>query len=240
MMEINWAKLGGLLPVVVQDWLNSDVLMLAYMNEEALNLTMNSGFAHYFSRTKGRIWKKGEESGNVQIVKSLALDCDGDALLLKVDQLGGAACHSGARSCFFHEFDGEFSPKPDLVAEFSPKYGVLDELLNADAQSSYVARLYARGENQYPKKICEEAAELAFAIKDLSKFSRYKDCGAEIFGEHVPGDPAYDVVYEAADLFFHVLCALAAFDIHPNRVLDELALRNGISGIEEKNARGVR
>ena len=102
-LKIDWQKVGGLLPVAVQDELSNEVLMMAYMNEEALNLSLKSGFAHYFSRTKNRIWKKGEESGNVQKIKSATLDCDFDTLLLKVEQTG-TACHTGKKSCFLMKF----------------------------------------------------------------------------------------------------------------------------------------
>ncbi len=102
-MKIDWEKTGGLLPVVVQDVASSEVLMLAYMDEEALNLSLETGFAHYFSRTKNRIWKKGEQSGNVQKIEDAYLDCDNDTLLIKVEQQGGAACHTGAKSCFFRK-----------------------------------------------------------------------------------------------------------------------------------------
>ncbi|MBF0985330.1 MAG: phosphoribosyl-AMP cyclohydrolase, partial [Campylobacter sp.] len=102
-MKIDWEKTGGLLPVVVQDVASSEVLMLAYMDEEALNLSLETGFAHYFSRTKNRIWKKGEQSGNVQKIEDAYLDCDNDTLLIKVEQKGGTACHTGAKSCFFRK-----------------------------------------------------------------------------------------------------------------------------------------
>ena len=105
--SIDWQKVGGLLPVVVCDHATNEVLMLAFMNEGALNLTLSSRYAHYFSRTKNRIWKKGEESGNTQEIKSASLDCDNDTLLLKVVQNGAAACHTGARSCFFNEINLE-------------------------------------------------------------------------------------------------------------------------------------
>ena len=102
-MKIDWEKTGGLLPVVVQEVASGEVLMLAYMDEEALNLSLETGFAHYFSRTKNRIWKKGEQSGNVQKIANAYLDCDNDTLLIKVEQKGGAACHTGAKSCFFRK-----------------------------------------------------------------------------------------------------------------------------------------
>ena len=91
------------MPAVVQESSSGEVLMLAYMNEEALNLSLKTGFAHYFSRTKNRIWKKGEQSGNVQKIEDAYLDCDNDTLLIKVEQKGGAACHTGAKSCFFRK-----------------------------------------------------------------------------------------------------------------------------------------
>lgn len=246
-MRVNWQKLDGLLPVIVQEDGSNEVLMMAYMNEEALNLSIKTGFAHYFSRTKNRIWKKGEESGNTQEIKDMKLDCDNDSLLIKVVQNGGAACHTGAKSCFFNQISLEpnSDTKPQNEPNLNLKYDILDHLyhvalqrkLNADASSSYIAKLYSKGENAYLKKVCEEAGEFAFAIKDLSKFKKYSDLERESFGEHKAGDPAIDVVYEGADIIFHMIVALADFDIHPSRVLDELKRREGISGIEEKNGR---
>ena len=106
--EIDFAKQDRLVPAIAQDHLTGEVLMLAYMNAEALEETIKTGRACYFSRSKNRLWRKGEESGNVQLVHSLYTDCDHDTILLKVEQLGGAACHTGHRSCFHlrHEGDG--------------------------------------------------------------------------------------------------------------------------------------
>ena len=288
-MKVDWQKLGGLLPAIVQDAGDGAVLMLAYMNEEALNLTLRTGYAHYFSRSKGRIWKKGESSGHVQLVREVFLDCDNDTLLLKVEQCGGSACHTGSRSCFFKEIslqkDGENVESPSVCdaknstiqnftaanfiatnsaaerntqnldaasqnstlensAEKSP-YGILDEIyhvcldrkLNGESALSYVASLYAKGENAYLKKIAEEACEFALACKDLSRSELYADVAHESFGEHRAGEPRYDVIYEGADLLFHLLLALAAHNIHPDAILDELARRQGQSGIEEKRSR---
>ncbi len=102
-MEVlpDFEKGNGLVPVIVQDSKTKDVLMLAYMNREAWDVTIATKKAHYFSRSRGRLWQKGEESGNVQIVKEIRLDCDRDTVLLFVEQKGGAACHKGYRSCFF-------------------------------------------------------------------------------------------------------------------------------------------
>ncbi|WP_291938636.1 phosphoribosyl-AMP cyclohydrolase [Campylobacter sp.] len=283
-MKVDWQKLGGLLPAIVQDAGDGAVLMLAYMNEEALSLTLQTGYAHYFSRSKGRIWKKGEESGHVQLVREAFLDCDNDTLLLKIEQCGGSACHTGSRSCFFKEISlqkrGENIQSPgacdaknsaiqnftavnsaaecseqnldaaaqnstlESSAEKSP-YGILDEIyhvcldrkLNGEPALSYVASLYAKGENAYLKKIAEEACEFALACKDLSRSELYADIAREGFGEHRVGEPRYDVIYEGADLLFHLLLALAARNIHPDALLDELARRQGQSGIEEKRRR---
>ena len=102
---IDFDKAGGIVPVVTQDEGTGEVLMLAYMNHEALAETLRTGRACYFSRSRNRLWRKGEESGNVQHVKQLFYDCDADTLLLKVDQVGGAACHEGYESCFFREIE---------------------------------------------------------------------------------------------------------------------------------------
>ena len=283
-MKVDWQKLGGLLPAIVQDVGDGAVLMLAYMNEEALSLTLRTGYAHYFSRSKGRIWKKGEESGHVQLVREAFLDCDNDALLLKIEQCGGSACHTGARSCFFKEIslqkDGEnfdsssaCDAKNSTIQNFTAAnsaaerseqnldaslqnsalessaekgpYGILDEIyhvcldrkLNGESALSYVASLYAKGENAYLKKIVEEACEFALACKDLSCNELYADIARESFGEHRAGEPRYDVIYEGADLLFHLLLALAAHNIHPDALLDELTRRQGQSGIEEKRSR---
>lgn len=247
-LKIDWQKVGGFLPVVVQDDGNGEVLMMAYMNEEALNLSLESGFAHYFSRTKNRIWKKGEESGNVQKIKSATLDCDFDTLLLKVEQTR-TACHTGKKSCFFNEISLENGENSANLAQnevvSKPKYDILDEIyhtclerkFNANAQNSYVASLYAKGENAYLKKIAEEACEFALACKDLSKAEKYAKFGIETFGEHKKDEPKFDAVYEGADILFHMLVALADHGIHPENLLSELKRRHGISGIDEKKSR---
>ncbi len=100
MIELDFDKLSGLIPVIVQEHETGEVLMMAYMNRHALDETVRTGFAHYWSRSRKRIWKKGEVSGNVQEVKEVRVDCDSDCLLIKVRQEGGAACHTGYRSCF--------------------------------------------------------------------------------------------------------------------------------------------
>src|ERR1700694_4914787 len=104
---IDFDKAGGLVPAIAQDVATGQVLMLAWMNREAYEETLRTGRACYFSRSRGRLWRKGEESGNVQEVREIFIDCDGDTVLLKVQQIGGAACHEGYPSCFFRRVEGE-------------------------------------------------------------------------------------------------------------------------------------
>jgi phosphoribosyl-AMP cyclohydrolase len=106
MTEPDFAKGGGTIPVVAQDAQTGEVLMLAYMNREAWEKTLESGYVHYWSRSRNALWKKGESSGNVQRVREIRLDCDRDALLIAIDQAGGAACHTGYRSCFHRVYKG--------------------------------------------------------------------------------------------------------------------------------------
>jgi phosphoribosyl-AMP cyclohydrolase len=100
---LDFEKQGGLIPAIAQDWETGEVLMLAYMNKESFEETLATGKACYFSRSRNKLWRKGEESGNVQVVKEIRIDCDADTIVIKVDQIGGAACHTGHRSCFYRK-----------------------------------------------------------------------------------------------------------------------------------------
>ena len=121
MIELDFAKSGGLIPAIAQDYQTGEVLMLAYINEEAWKETLSSGRAVYFSRSRNKLWRKGESSGTVQLIKEISVDCDNDTVIFKVDQLGGAACHTGHRSCFFTHIapDGTVSVDEELV--FDPE-----------------------------------------------------------------------------------------------------------------------
>jgi len=105
MIHVDFDKTGGLVPAIVQDNETGEILMLAYMNQEALNATLSTGKATYYSRSRQTLWVKGETSGNVQLVKEIRIDCDDDTVLIKVEQLGGAACHTGHRSCFYKKVE---------------------------------------------------------------------------------------------------------------------------------------
>jgi len=218
-INIEWGKNGGLIPVIVQDFETNEVLMMAYMDKEALTLTQKTKFAHYFSRSKQRIWKKGESSGHTQEVKEILIDCDNDTILLKVKQ-NGVACHTGRKSCFFTNLE---TGSETCEVEIEPNYNFLDNLYHtllerksADPKNSYVASLYHKGENSILKKVVEEAGELCFAVKD---------------------DDKKEIIYESADLLFHTLVTLAYKNIHPEAILEELKRREGVSGIEEKKSR---
>ena len=103
---LDFEKQGGLIPAIAQDWQSGEVLMLAYMNRESFEETVRTGRACYFSRSRNKLWRKGEESGNVQHVREIRIDCDADAVVLRIDQIGGAACHTGHRSCFYRKIEG--------------------------------------------------------------------------------------------------------------------------------------
>ncbi len=218
--KIDWQKID-LLPVIVQDIASNEVLMMAYMDKQALELSLSTKTAHYFSRSKQRIWKKGESSGHIQTIHSFFIDCDNDTLLIKVTQ-EGVACHTGRRSCFFTELEsGEINSEVEIDTQAS--YGVIDTLYHtiqerkgADPSTSWTAKLFAKGDNTILKKVVEEAGEFSFAYKDNDE------------GE---------MVYEAADLTYHMLVALAAKNISPDRIKQELARRFNMSGIAEKNSR---
>ena len=124
MEKPDFAKQGGLVPVIVQDEATGEVLMLAYMNEEAFDETMRTGRACYYSRSRGKLWRKGEESGHVQEVKEVYLDCDADTVLLRVRQVGGAACHKGYKSCFYRRYEnGELKVVAERVFDPDEVYG---------------------------------------------------------------------------------------------------------------------
>jgi phosphoribosyl-ATP pyrophosphohydrolase/phosphoribosyl-AMP cyclohydrolase len=218
--RVDWDN-SNLLPVIVQDNANNEVLMMAYMNKEALELSLQTKIAHYFSRSKQRIWKKGESSGHIQTIHSFSIDCDNDTLLIKVTQ-EGVACHTGHRSCFFTELEsGESNSKVEV--DTTATYGVIDTLYhtiqdrkNADPKTSWTAKLIHKGENTILKKVVEEAGEFSFAYKDNDE---------------------NEMIYEAADLTYHMLVALAVKNISPDRIKQELARRFNMSGISEKNSR---
>jgi phosphoribosyl-ATP pyrophosphohydrolase/phosphoribosyl-AMP cyclohydrolase len=209
---------NGLIPVIAQDAENGQVLMHAYMNADALARTLETGLAHYYSRSRQRLWQKGEESGHVQRVREIFYDCDADTLLLKVDQ-DVAACHTGNRSCFYRAFptagagstegaDRRFDPGAAQAGFgiLADVYGVILDRRARAPEGSYVASLFAKGRDQILKKILEESAEVLTASKD--------------------GD-RQQLIYEMADLWFHTLVLLAEHEVRPEEIAEELGRRLG-------------
>jgi len=219
-MTINWNK-NPLIPAIAQDYKTNEVLMLAYMNEEAYRLTLETGFAHYFSRSKQRLWKKGESSNHTQEVEDILLDCDADTLILKIKQ-NGVACHTGRKSCFFTSvMQDKIIGKQEV--DTATMYGVVDRLYhtilerkNASIEQKSWTKKLLDDKELMLSKIREEADEVCVAISEESD---------------------EQVIYESADLLYHALVGLGYRDISPDRVKQELARRFGMSGIVEKEGR---
>lgn len=207
--SLRWNE-AGLIPAVAQDWLDGAVLMVAWMNREALERTLASGEVHYWSRSRQELWHKGASSGQIQTLRGLRFDCDADVLLLSIEQQGGGACHTGARSCFYEEGPGitqgghaALPPPADVCSELSR---VIEGRRDHPEPESYTNRLLEGGDNRILKKIGEEAAEFVMACKD---------------------DNAEEIAGEAADLVFHLQVALAHHGVPWRRVQEVLARRRG-------------
>jgi phosphoribosyl-ATP pyrophosphohydrolase/phosphoribosyl-AMP cyclohydrolase len=206
----------GLVPAIAQDATTGVVLMLAWMNAEALERTRATGLATFWSRSRGRLWQKGEESGNVLKVRELRTDCDQDAVLLLCDA-AGPACHTGRESCFFEAEAGiDERPLAAAVAQLARVERIIAERKSSTVEKSYVKSLLAGGGPKITGKLIEEAGEL----------------GAELDS----GDAAR-VTAEAADLVFHAMVGLAHAGVSLAQVCDELGRRLGTSGHAEKAAR---
>jgi phosphoribosyl-ATP pyrophosphohydrolase/phosphoribosyl-AMP cyclohydrolase len=201
---------AGLIPAVAQDWLDGAVLMVAWMNREAIERSLATAEVHYWSRSRRELWHKGASSGHRQHLRALRYDCDADVLLLTVQQCGDVACHTGARSCFYDDgptpsAGGAAAPPPpaDICTELMR---VIEGRRDAPEPGSYTNRLLDGGDNRILKKIGEESAEFVMACKD--------------------GD-AVEIAGEAADLLFHMQVALAHHGVSWRQVQQVLACRRG-------------
>jgi phosphoribosyl-ATP pyrophosphohydrolase/phosphoribosyl-AMP cyclohydrolase len=188
----------GLVPAIVQDYLDGTVLMMAWMNRESLQKTLETGETWFWSRSRQELWHKGATSVHLQRVQTIRYDCDSDALLVTVDQQGDVACHTGERSCF-HQIEGAIAPPP--ADTLSQVYGVIRDRQAHPTEGSYTNKLLAGGDNKILKKIGEEAAEVVMACKD--------DAPDEIAGE-------------VADLIYHTLVALAHHNVDIKAVYRKL------------------
>lgn len=196
-MKVDFNKDGGLVPAVIQDWTTNKVLMLGYMNEEAFLKTQAEGKVTFYSRSKKRLWTKGETSGNFLMVKDIKLDCDQDALLLKVEPIG-PTCHTGAATCWNEDNNGKVQFLDYL------KNLIHDRKMNP-GEKSYTSSLFARGINKVAQKVGEEAVELVIEAKDDNM---------ELFKN------------EAADLMYHYLILLEAKNVDLDEIIDVLKQRN--------------
>jgi len=219
-VELNFDASTGLLPAIAQDRLTGQIRMVAYMNREALERTLATGNATFYSRSRKGLWTKGETSGHVLRVHSVACDCDADTLLLLVDP-DGPSCHTGRPSCFFRKYeDGEWKEQPVEVRPFLHELeGVIEARQQSTAEKSYTRSLLDGGPAKIGSKIREEADELARALE---------------------GESDERVLSEAGDLLFHALVGLRQRGLDVRGVMEALAKRTGTSGHAEKASRSSK
>ncbi len=189
----------GLIPVVAQDWLTNEVLMVAWANEESLRLTKETGYMHYWSRSRQKLWKKGEESGHVQKVKSLQIDCDADVILARVEQTG-VACHLGRPSCFDEVIYGETDETMAIIPDLRR---VIKDRHENPSDESYTCKLF-NDETRMCKKVIEEAGEFALAIKDKDQD---------------------EMAWELADMIYHTMVAIEKTGLPMEEVYKKLKER---------------
>ena len=204
----------GLLPAIMQDWLDGTVLMLGYMNQDAIAKTLATKTVHFWSRSRKALWEKGETSGHKLQVKELFLDCDQDTILVKVQPIG-PTCHTGERACFFSKLDeqGRLVEQKTQDAFGGVLEGVLRTIRDRRANpiaGSYTSKLFDGGHDKILKKVAEEAGEVLLASK---------------------GGKKEEIVYEIADLFFHTLMVLGYHDVALQEIYQELGKRFGKSGL---------
>lgn len=206
--KLSWSQLkhnsDGLVPVIVQDYQTHEVLMLAYMNEEAFNTTMRMGKMTYFSRSRQELWVKGETSGHIQYVKSLTADCDYDTILAKVSQVGGISCHTGAPSCFFNEIVKKEYVERNPLKVFEDVYAVIANRKENPKEGSYTNYLFDKGIDKILKKVGEEATEIVIAAKNPDN---------------------EEVKYEISDFLYHMMVLMVEKGLTWEDVTRELAQR---------------
>ena len=193
----------GHVPVVVQDYKTDEVLMVAYMNEEAYRMTLKTGRMTYYSRSRQELWIKGETSGHYQYVKSLTADCDMDTILARVSQIG-AACHTGAHSCFFNEIIGREYEESNPLRVFEQVFDVIKDRKEHPKEGSYTNYLFDKGLDKILKKLGEEATEIVIAAKNPN---------------------ANEVKYEISDFLYHMMVLMAEKNITWEEITAELAQR---------------
>ena len=207
--KVEFRKADGLVPVIVQDASNDRVLLQAFMNEDALQLTLKTGRLHFWSRSRGRIWLKGEESGHHSFLQNAILDCDGDAILFKVQQLG-PVCHTNKNTCFHRPIIVEGSREVDARI-IERVFEVLTDRVRNPSKESYVSSLTAEGEDAVLRKIGEESVELILGVKE--KQSDEKEA---------------HIIHEATDVVFHILVLFAQKGLRAEDIFRELEQRHRV------------
>ncbi len=206
--QLAWSEMkvnsDGLVPVIVQDYQTSEVLMLAYMNEEAFNTTIRVGKMTYYSRSRQEQWTKGLTSGHIQYVKSLTADCDYDTILAKVSQVGGIACHTGNATCFFNDIVKKEYMEKNPLKVFEDVYDVILDRKAHPKEGSYTNYLFDKGIDKILKKVGEEATEIVIAAKNPNK---------------------EEIKYEISDFLYHVMVLMAERDVTWEDVTRELSQR---------------
>ena len=193
----------GMVPVIAQDYQTNEVLMLAYMNEEAFNTTLETGKMTYWSRSRNELWTKGLTSGHLQFVKSLTLDCDNDTILAKVEQIG-AACHTGSYSCFFQQILQKEYNDTNPLKVFENVYAVIADRKIHPKDGSYTNYLFDKGIDKILKKLGEEATEIVIAAKNPN---------------------VNEIKYEICDFLYHMMVLMAEKDVTWEEITTELANR---------------
>ncbi len=205
----------GLVPCVMQDWHTGEVLTLAYMNAEALRLTRETGEIHFFSRSRGELWRKGETSGNVQRLRQLRYDCDGDALVALVDPVG-PACHTGQRTCFYRDLDGSADPAPDAPPAPGEPEPAAHEALAALART-LADRRRERPQGSYTVELLGDPERIGAKVREE----------ADEVARAAAGEPDERVAAEAADLLYHLEVLLLSRDVSLSVALETLNDRRG-------------
>ena len=193
----------GLIPVIVQHYKTGEVLMMAYMNEEAYETTLKTGKMTYFSRSREKLWVKGETSGHFQYVKSLTIDCDKDTILAKVEQIG-AACHTGNPTCFFQSLVGKDYDETNPLQVFESVYETILDRKNHPKEGSYTNYLFDKGIDKILKKVGEEATELVIAAKNPNP---------------------EEIKYELSDFLYHAMVLMVERGVTWEDITKELADR---------------
>jgi phosphoribosyl-ATP pyrophosphohydrolase/phosphoribosyl-AMP cyclohydrolase len=207
----------GLVPAVVQDWRDGTVLMVGFMNREALDRTVATTHVHFWSRSRNMLWEKGETSGHYLLLKDLFIDCDHDTVLVKAEPVG-PTCHTGAPSCFFSKV--EEASAPEDVKSSEAMGGILERIYRTildrkehPKSGSYVSSLFEGGQDRILKKVVEEAGEVMLGSKNETR---------------------EEIIYEVADLFFHTLLVLGYHGITLQDIYQELATRHGKPGLRSE------